>query len=94
MTLPAGGMLMTLGGIPVAGLNELTADYGVMNMAEKFALADFRLFGSGFLFAMAWVFGVFASHNRELVVVHTRLAILWAICIAVFQIQRRGTAAG
>jgi oligosaccharide repeat unit polymerase len=69
----------------VAGLDVVTADYGVRRTAEKFGIADFRLFGSGFLFAMGGVYGVFASHTRQRAM-YTHFALLSAVTIAVLLI--------
>lgn len=73
-----GGTLMLLIGVPIAGLNLFTADYGELKTAEKFGTADLRFFGTGILFASAGVYAVIASHTRARLA-STCLALVCAI---------------
>jgi len=65
MTLFLGGLAMLLVGIPIAGASLVFGDYQEMKTAEKFATADLRFVGTGYLFAVAGVYAVFANYRRE-----------------------------
>lgn len=59
-----GGLAMIGIGIPLVGASIVFGHYGEMKETMKFGLADFRLIGAGFIFAVAGVCAVLSSATR------------------------------
>jgi hypothetical protein len=63
LCLLLGGFAFMLIGIPLAGADLIFGSYGDYKIANKFADADLRFFGTGFIFANCGIYGLLAAHD-------------------------------
>jgi oligosaccharide repeat unit polymerase len=79
------GSAMILVGIPIAGPSLLFGSYGDMKVAQKFATADLRFFGTGLIILQCGIFALIADHDRRRPW-RLRAALITAVALSVLRI--------
>jgi oligosaccharide repeat unit polymerase len=80
------GTAMILVGIPIAGPEVLFGSYGDFKVAVKFAEADVRFFGTGFLIVQSGIFALIASADPQRPL-RLRAALVSAVLLSLLAIS-------